>query len=62
MQESGLEIMRMPAAELRELEASDVARFEQHMLSILHRPYIFSLKVAEEVYQDETRIKTSVQK
>lgn len=62
LQESGLEIMKMPAAELRDLEANDAARFEHHMLATLHKPYIFKLKVAEETYQDETRVKISVQK
>ncbi len=60
MQESGVEIMKMSAAELRDLEGSDVARFEQHMLATLHRPYLFKLKVAEETYQDETRIKINI--
>ena len=52
--------MKMSAAELRDLEGRDVARFEQHMLATLHRPYLFKLKVAEETYQDETRIKINI--
>ena len=52
--------MKMSAAELRDLEANDVLRFEQHMLATLHRPYLFKLKVAEETYQDETRIKINI--
>ena len=32
------------------------------MLDTLHRPFLFKIKVAEETYQDETRIKTSVMK
>lgn len=54
--------MKMPAAELRDLEGTDVARFEHHMLATLHRPYVFKLKIAEETYQDETRIKINVMK
>ena len=52
--------MKMSAAELRDLEANDVVKFEQHMLATLHRPYLFKLKVAEETYQDETRIKVNI--
>lgn len=52
--------MGMTAAELRDMESNDVARFEQHMLSTLHRPYLFKLKIAEETYQDETRIKINI--
>ena len=59
-QESGVEIMKISAAELRDMEATNVAQFEQHMLATLHRPYIFKLKIAEETYQDETRIKVNI--
>ena len=39
-----------------------LSRFEAHMLDTLHRPFLFKIKVAEETYQDETRVKTSVMK
>lgn len=52
--------MKMPAAELRDLEQNDVVKFEQHMLATLHRPYLFKIKVAEETYQDETKIKINI--
>lgn len=55
-----MEIMKMSAAELRDLETTDGMRFEQHMLATLHKPYLFKLKVAEETYQDETRIKINI--
>ena len=60
LQESGLEIMGMPAAELRELEANNLPAFEALMLSRMHRPYLFKVKVAEDTYNDETRIKTNI--
>jgi len=37
-------------------------RFEAHMLDTLHRPFLFKIKVAEDTYQDETRIKTTTLK
>ena len=52
--------MKLSASELRDLEANDVVKFEQHMLATLHRPYLLKLKVAEETYQDETRIKVNI--
>ena len=50
----------MPAAELRELEANNLPAFEALMLSRMHRPYLFKVKVAEDTYNDETRIKTNI--
>jgi hypothetical protein len=62
VQEAGIEILKMSAAELKALEEEDTARFEAHMQDTLHRPFLFKIKVAEDTYQDETRIKTSIMK
>ena len=49
----------MPASELKELEENAKA-YDAALQSANLRPLTFTLKVAEDTYNDETRIKKSV--
>ena len=58
-QEAGQEIMGMPASELKAIE--DIPNsFDAALSAANFRPLIFNLRVAEDTYNDETRIKKSV--
>ena len=48
------------AMELRELENNDINQFEEVMTATQHRAFLFKIKVAEETYNDETRIKQTI--
>lgn len=63
MQEAGTEIMAMPARELRELQlrdGEDKSAAQNHVMTVVHQPFIMKLKIAEETYNGETRIKKTV--
>lgn len=49
----------MPATELKVLEDTPKA-FDAALSAANFRPLVFNLKVAEDTYNDETRIKKSV--
>ena len=51
--------MGMPASELKALEETPKA-FDAALHAANFRPLVFNLKVAEDTYNDETRIKKSV--
>ena len=59
MQEAGEEIMGMPASDLKALE-DDAKAFDNALQHANLRPLVFNLRVAEDTYNDETRIKKSV--
>ena len=48
------------ASELREIEDTDINQFEEIMSATQHRAFLFKIKVAEETYNDETRIKSTI--
>ena len=59
LQEAGQEIMGLPASELKSME-DDGKAYDAAIQSANLRPLTFTLKVAEDTYNDETRIKKSV--
>lgn len=59
MQEAGEEIMGMSASDLKALE-DDAKAYDAALQHANLRPLTFNLKVAEDTYNDETRIKKSV--
>ncbi|CAI0387508.1 unnamed protein product [Linum tenue] len=61
-QESGEEIMGYPAKEVYQLkhEAQDEARLSDVFRSRVFYPYLFRLKIKEEMYADETKVKITV--
>ena len=59
LQEAGEEIMGMTATDLKGLE-EDAKKYDAALQSANLRPLTFTLKVAEDTYNDETRIKKSV--
>ncbi|CAJ1930951.1 unnamed protein product [Sphenostylis stenocarpa] len=63
-QESGEEIMGMPAKDLYYLkyEEQDDVRFAEIIRKILFTEYVFKLKVKEETFSDEQRVKSTVVK
>ncbi|KAL1315842.1 replication protein A 70 kDa DNA-binding subunit A-like [Arachis hypogaea] len=63
-QESGEEIMGMSAKELYNLkfEQMDDEKFAEIMRKVLFGKYMFKLKVKEETYSDEQRVKSTVVK
>lgn len=60
IQESGVEIIGKTASELRDLERNNLSQFEEIMMNTQHKLFLFKIKVAEETYQDETRIKQNI--
>lgn len=63
MQEAGTEIMAMPARELRDLQlrdGEDKSAAQNHIMTVVHQPFVMKLKIAEETYNGETRIKKTV--
>ncbi|MED6147417.1 hypothetical protein PIB30_043809 [Stylosanthes scabra] len=63
-QESGAEIMGMSAKDLYDIkfEKMDDEQFGEIMRKVLFSKYIFKLKVKEETYSDEQRVKSTVVK
>ncbi|KAK7367074.1 hypothetical protein VNO80_09082 [Phaseolus coccineus] len=63
-QESGEEIMGVPAKDLYYLkyEEQDDVRFAEIIRKILFTEYVFKLKVKEEIFSDEQRVKSTVVK
>ncbi len=59
LQEAGEEIMGMSASDLKALE-DDAKAYDAALQHANLRPLTFNLKVAEDTYNDETRIKKSV--
>lgn len=59
MQEAGEEIMGMSASDLKALE-DDAKAYDAALQHANLRPLTFNLRVAEDTYNDETRIKKSV--
>ena len=60
LQEAGQEMIGKSASELREIEDTDINQFEEIMSATQHRAFLFKIKVAEETYNDETRIKSTI--
>lgn len=50
----------MPASEAKQLEESDVKGYDAAIQAANFRPLVFNLRVSEDTYNDETRIKKSV--
>lgn len=63
-QESGEEIVGVPAKDLYYMknEEQDEVRFTEIIRNVLHTKYNFKLKVKEETYSDEQRVKSTVVK
>ncbi|KAL2348815.1 hypothetical protein Fmac_002815 [Flemingia macrophylla] len=63
-QESGEEIMGIPAKDLYHLkyEEQDDERFAEIIHKVLFTKYVFKLKVKEETFSDEQRVKSTVVK
>ena len=59
LQESGADIMGMSADDLRNLEQSE-SEFSLAVQAATFKQLLFKLKIAEENYNDENRIKMSV--
>ena len=59
LQESGQDIMGLSADDLRNLEQSE-GDFSLAVQAATFKQLLFKLKIAEENYNDETRIKMSV--
>lgn len=55
-----MEIIGKTANELRDLEQTNAVEFDEFMLTTAHKLFLFKVKVAEETYQDETRIKQNI--
>ena len=60
VQEAGTEIMGVPAATLRDMSSGDEKEFYSYVMGKVHKPYVLKIKVAEETYQQETRIKKTI--
>ncbi|GLC43682.1 hypothetical protein PLESTM_001504100 [Pleodorina starrii] len=58
--DAGDTIFGRPAADVRQLEADNGQEFDRLAESIRFTPFIFRLKVAEDNYNDESRIKVSI--
>lgn len=55
--------MGIPASHLRELqlrEGEDRSAAQSHILTVVHQPFLMKLKIAEDTYNNETRIKRTV--
>ncbi|CAI9095111.1 OLC1v1030972C1 [Oldenlandia corymbosa var. corymbosa] len=63
-QESGEDIMGIPAKDLYQLkhEEQDEDKFNEYMHNALLKKYMFKLKVKEETFSDEQRVKSTVVK
>nr|GMC54101.1 replication protein A 70 kDa DNA-binding subunit A-like [Ipomoea batatas] len=63
-QECGEEIMGMSAKDLHYMknEEQDDERFQEVMRNVLFKKYIFKLKVKEEMFSDEVRVKSTAVK
>ncbi|WJX56186.1 hypothetical protein P8452_41866 [Trifolium repens] len=63
-QESGEEIIGMPAKDLYfvRYEESDEVKFTEIFKKVLFNKYVFKLKVKEETFNDESRVKSTVVK
>lgn len=59
-QESGTDIIGKSGTELRQLEESNPPQFEEVMLQTQHKAFVFKIKVHEESWNDETRIKQTI--
>jgi replication factor A1 len=61
-QEAGEQIMGMPAKDLHiiKFEEQDDTRFSEIIRSVLFKQFIFKLRVKEEMYNDEQRVKSTV--
>ena len=59
-QEAGQQIMGASATELKELEQADLPAFEARVHATHFKPILLKVKIAEDTYNDETRIKTSI--
>ncbi|KAL6912024.1 hypothetical protein ACP4OV_000829 [Aristida adscensionis] len=60
--EAGQELLGCSARELNMLKENDDPRFEEVLLQCLHWDYLLRLKVKEESYGDERRVKNTVVK
>lgn len=52
--------MGMPASELRELAEGNDGVLEKAKSDATHQPLMLKLKIAEESYNDETRVKKNI--
>ncbi|TVU18300.1 hypothetical protein EJB05_34390 [Eragrostis curvula] len=61
-QEGGMEIIGRSAGELAALKEEDEAQFAEVMQGVRFQMYIFKIKVVEETFNDESRIKCNIVK